>query len=88
MLNINLREDLFPEYPIIDGVKIKSRIKNVFEKWKEDKYQDIIKAYQIDRDESDDFYVGRLVKDEEDQNKCFAILLDNFDMVKVYHKHL
>jgi len=48
---------LFPEYPIIDGMKVKARIKDVFERWKEDKPLDIIKAYQIDRDESDDFYV-------------------------------
>jgi len=88
MVNINLREDLFPEFPIIDGIKIKERVKNVFEQWKEDRYEDVIKAYQIDRNESENFCIARLVKDEADQNKCFEILLDNFEINKVYHKHL
>ena len=37
MININLREDLFPEYPIIEGFKINARVKNVFEDWREDR---------------------------------------------------
>ena len=31
MVNINMREDLFPEFPIINGTNIKQRVKNVFE---------------------------------------------------------
>ena len=45
MLNLNLREDLYPEYPIIDGCTMQKRIKNVFENWKEDKYEQIVKAF-------------------------------------------
>ena len=31
MLNLNLREDIFPEYPVMEGYKIKARLRNVFE---------------------------------------------------------
>ena len=39
MLNINTRQDIFPEYPVIRGMKQKRRIKNVFENWLEDTYE-------------------------------------------------
>ena len=31
IINLNLREDLYPEYPTIQGRKIKQRIRNVFQ---------------------------------------------------------
>jgi len=34
IVNLNLREDLYPEYPVIEGIKMKKGIKNVFEQWK------------------------------------------------------
>ena len=34
MVGLNLREDIFPEYPIVDGSNIKKSIRNMFEKWK------------------------------------------------------
>ena len=34
----NLREDIYPEYPIIEGIKMSRGIKNVFESWKDDTF--------------------------------------------------
>ena len=36
LVNLNLREDLYPEYPVIEGMKMKRGVKNVFETWKEE----------------------------------------------------
>jgi hypothetical protein len=36
MVNLNLREDVFPEYPILEGMNMRKGIKNVFEPWKEE----------------------------------------------------
>ena len=47
-------------------MKIKKRIKNVFENWKEDTYEDTVKAYLIDKEESGNFYIDTLIKDKED----------------------
>ena len=35
-VNLNLREDLYPEYPVIEGKIMKKGIRNVFEQWKEE----------------------------------------------------
>ena len=88
MVNINLREDLFPEFPIIEGMKIRPRIKDVFEQWKEDRQEDICKAFEIDKNKSENFSMARFVKDEQDQAKSLEILIDNYNIMKVYHKHL
>ena len=69
MLNINLREDLFPEYPILHGMKVKSRVKDVFEKWKDDRFEDVLRSFSLSREISDDFNLEKLVKDEEDREK-------------------
>ena len=36
MVNLNLREDLFPEYPILPGARVKKRVQNVWRMWTED----------------------------------------------------
>ena len=88
MVNLNLRDDLYPEYPVIDGFVVKPRVKNVFEEWREDRQEDKIKAFQVDMSISENFYTGRLVKDTSDQNIVIKTMLENFDYIKVYHKHL
>ena len=36
IVNLNLREDLYPEYPTMEGMKMKKRIRNVFKPWIDD----------------------------------------------------
>lgn len=48
IVNLNLREDIYPEYPIIEGMKMRRGIKNVFEAWKEDSVGIKRKAYDAD----------------------------------------
>jgi hypothetical protein len=36
VVNLNLREDIYPEYPVIQGMNMKKGIKDVFEPWKEE----------------------------------------------------
>ena len=67
MVSMNLREDLFPEFPIMDGVKIKVRIKNVFDEWREDSAEDQIKAFGLDMEYTNDVNIEKLVKDEDDR---------------------
>lgn len=68
MININLREDLFPEYPIIEGTKILNRVKNVFEEWKEDREEDKLRAFDMNYEESgDDFCIERLIRQPMDR---------------------
>jgi len=36
MVNLNLREDIYPEYPVLEGAQSKKHAKNVWRKWLED----------------------------------------------------
>jgi len=33
IVNLNTREDAYPEFPIIEGMKMSKGIKNVFDTW-------------------------------------------------------
>ena len=55
MVNLNLRDDIYPEYPIMEGFKINHRVKNMFEQWREDRQEDLIKAFYNDMQETDNF---------------------------------
>ena len=68
-------------------MKVRKRIKNVFENWKEDTYEQTVKAYMIDKEESDNFYIDTLIKDKEDGERVAEILLSKWDYIKVYHRH-
>ena len=48
MVNLNLREDVFPEYPIIEGLHIRKGIKNVFELWKDETEIQVSSAWEMD----------------------------------------
>ena len=45
MLNLNLREDIFPEYPVLEGFHLRKGIKNVFETWVEETEEEIEQAW-------------------------------------------
>ena len=84
MLNLNLREDIYPEYPILEGAKVIRKVRNVWTPWVEDTEEDIAKAFNFDRMETEDFYIFEIIKDKSDASKCLDILRDSFDVVKVY----
>jgi len=88
ILNLNLREDIYPEYPILEGAKTIKRVQNVWRSWLEDSYEDAFKSFELDRSEGEDFYISTLIRDPEDGRKCKALLLQNFDIIKIYQKHL
>lgn len=67
--------------------QVKQRIRNVFKELKkDDRLDDIVKAFQIDMANSKNFNIPNLVKDEEDQDKCYEILLENINIIKTFHK--
>jgi hypothetical protein len=41
MVNLNLREDVFPEFPILEGMNMRKGIKNVFELWRDESQESI-----------------------------------------------
>jgi len=46
---LNHREDIYPEYPILEGAKIVRKVRNVWKPWLEDTEEDIAKAMNFDR---------------------------------------
>ena len=88
MLSLNQREDIFPEYPLLYGVEIIRKIKNVWKAWLEDTEEAKLNSFERDRRASDSFYLNTLIKDAEDAQGCVDILRDSFDLIKIYQKHL
>ena len=81
---MNRREDIYPEYPILEGAKVIRKVRNVWKAWHEDTEEDAIKAINLDRIETDDFFIFEIIKNKDDALKCLDILKDSFDVVNVY----
>ena len=45
VVNMNLREDIYPEYPMQPNTKGTKKIANVWRKWFDDSQEDIFKAF-------------------------------------------
>ena len=45
VLNLNLREDIYPEYPVLEGARVIRKIRNVWKPWLEDTEEDISKSF-------------------------------------------
>ena len=67
MVNLNLREDIFPEYPVLEGMHMKKRIRNVFELWKDEPQHQIDAGWEYDIERSKCFSISYLVREYADQ---------------------
>ena len=52
--------------------------------WIPDDPDKIYESFKKDKAKADDFYIDRLIKDPDDASKVIEILIDNFDVIKVY----
>ena len=48
----------------------------------------MINSFQKDKEIADNFQAFILIKDPEDAKKVLEIFFDNFDIIKVYQRHL
>ena len=81
IINLNLREDLYPEYPIMEGMKIRKGIKNVFDPWKEDTEAMKLRSLDIDKGHTEDFCIASLSKVKEDQEKTLEMIHGKYDQI-------
>ena len=49
IVNLNQREDIYPEYPVLEGRTMKKRVQWVWRKWKTDTLEEIDDAFKNDR---------------------------------------
>ena len=63
IVNLNLREDIYPEFPVIEGMKLQRGIKNVFEPWIEETSFVKQKIFDIDQEHTKQFSINHLTKD-------------------------
>ena len=74
IVNLNTREDMYPEYPIIEGMKMGKGIKNVFECWYNDDDDQRRKAMEIDQEGTINFSLEHLTKDLDDEEKVIGFM--------------
>lgn len=55
--------------------------------WIEDSEEDCLNSFNKDT-QCEEFEVHKFIKNPDDAKRCLDILLENFDMVKVYQKEL
>lgn len=89
--DVNSIEDILnknPDDPINFNPQVKQKIKNVFKELKKDDNMDeVVKAFQLDMANSNNFNIPVLIKDEEDQDKCYEILLENIQIIRTFYRH-
>ena len=80
MVNLNTREDLYPEYPIIEGMKMNKGIKNVFECLYDDDDDQKTHAIEVDSNETFNFSLIHLTnKCDEEQNRIQVFLNSKYN---------
>ena len=82
------QKDHYPEYPRPLGFKVHKTIPNVWRNWEDDTPEEISKSYTLHRLLSEDFYVEKYIRNAHDAASCLRILEENFNLIKVLHKHL
>ena len=70
VVNLNLREDIFPEYPSKEKEPQKKRIANMWRQWLEDSKEDIFKSFQVDLEHQNQFAINKYIRDPIDAANC------------------
>ena len=86
VVNLNLREDIFPEFPS----KVKEpvqRIANVWKNWIEDSQEDMFKSFQVDQEGMEHYLIHKYIRCPIDAGNCINTLISNFDVIKTFQKH-
>ena len=87
VVNLNQRDILFPEYPMRDPTQ-KKKVANVWRKWLDDSQEDVFEVVQACTARTENFLLHRYIKDQVDAGQCVNLLVENFDVIKIYQKHL
>ena len=70
VVNLNLREDIFPEFPLKEKAPPKKRIANMWRQWLEDSKEDIFKSFQEDLEYQNQFFIHKYIRDSIDAANC------------------
>ena len=88
MINLNFRESIFPEFPILEGMDMQRKIRNVFELWEEETLENVNKGWEYDLRRSGNFSIEHLTRDVNDRIATLNKLKVLYDKCKVYQKVL
>ena len=77
------RKDFFPEYPLMHGRQIVKTVQNVWRDWKEDTFEDQAKSFNKITSHKE-FDMSKFLKKENDIEDCLSIILENFNLIKIY----
>ena len=66
VVNLNLAESIFPEYPNQDQEPNEKRVANVWRYWLEDSQEDKFKSFQEDSAGQDNFMISKYIRCEVD----------------------
>ena len=80
-------KDFYPEYPLMHGNQTMKTVQNVWRDWKEDTFEDQAKSYTKITTHKE-FDMTKFLKKEGDVDNCLDIILDNFNLIKIYQKEL
>lgn len=88
VVNLNVRENIWPEYPATDPEAQKKPTADVWRYWQEDSQEDIFKSFQADLEDRDQFLISKYIRCPVDAGNCINCMIDNYDVIKIYQKHL
>lgn len=87
VIKLNKRDQVYPEYPSPPLDDFKKHVPNMWAAWIEDTIEDYSKMFKFECNE-ELFNIDKYVKNQEDQDKCKSMLVDNLDIIIIMQKYL
>lgn len=87
MVQLNTRDFVYPEYPLPQMGYAEKIVPDMWVDFKNDNQSDLNKAFLNDLN-SDDFEIGKIIKDEDDCKACIDFLKDNMAPFMTFQKQL
>ena len=84
---MNLRDFVYPEYPIHQKEAMEEKIPNVWKPWLDDSPSKIEKIFDNERKSMEfnyDRLLRRVVRDEEQMTACMKLLKENLEKILLY----
>lgn len=85
VVNLN-KGNPYPEFPSKEQAAVK-KVANVWRAWHEDAQEDVFKSVNAESAKTSEFLVNSYIRCPIDGSECVKILIENFDIIKIFQKH-
>lgn len=82
----NMRDFVYPEYPLPQGDLVQKMVPNMWRKWVEETKEDLHASFYVETG-TEQFRIEKYIKNAEDAGACLSILRDYMPKIVLFQKY-